>query len=275
MTRRPAGTERASTSTWARIGALALLLLEPTGGGARTTGNEADSAALRTSQAAIGRRSADHQLFDQHGRRLRLAQLQGRPLVVSFVFTNCSTVCSGLTLHLRDTVRIARQALGDRSFSVLTVGFDSAHDTPQRMQAYGRDRGIDDPDWRFASADAVTLRRFTDELGFTWAASPRGFDHITQVTIVDAQGIVAQQVYGEAFEPPELIEPLKQVLLQRNVERASVQGLIERVRLYCSVYDPASRRYRFDYSMIAASLPALLILGMVILAIAVAGRPRR
>lgn len=251
-----------------------MLLLEPTCGSARTTGNEADSAALRTSQAAIGRRTADHELFDQHGRRLQLAELRGRPLVVSFVFTNCSAVCSGLTLHLRDTVRIARQALGDRSFSVLTVGFDSAHDNPQRMQAYGRDRGIDDPGWRFASGDPVTLRRFTDELGFTWAASPRGFDHITQVTILDAQGIVAQQVYGESFEPPELIEPLKQVLLRRNVERASVQGLIERVRLYCSVYDPASRRYRFDYSMIAAALPALLILGMVVLAIAVAGRPR-
>jgi hypothetical protein len=63
--------------------------------------------------------------------------------------------------------------------------------------------------------------------------------------------------------------------LERPVARPSVRGLIERVRLYCSVYDPSSRRYRFDYSMFVAGLPALLALGMVALAIAVYGRLRR
>jgi protein SCO1/2 len=191
------------------------------------------------------------------------------------VFTNCYVVCSGATLNLRDVVRIARETLGDRSFGVLTVGFDSAHDTPSRMLAYGRDRGIVDPQWQFASADAATIRRFTDEIGFTWAASPRGFDHVTQVTVLDADGTVVQQVYGEAFSPPELVEPLKQVLLGRSFERGSLRGLIERVRLYCSVYDPASRRYRFDLSMFAAALPPLLVLGMVGGAIVLVGRRRK
>lgn len=253
---------------------LALLCLDFAGGTAHAAGNEADSAALRTSQAAIGSRTTDHELVDQQGRRFRLAQLRGRPVVVSFVFTHCSAVCSGLTLHLRETVRIARRALGEDGFSVLTVGFDSAHDTPQRMRAYALDRGIDDPGWRFASGDAATLRRFTDELGFTWSPAPGGFDHVTQVTILDAEGRVAQQVYGAEFEPPELIEPLKQLLLQRPVARTSVRGLIERVRLYCTVYDPTSRRYRFDYSMWVMSLPALTVLGIVALALVFAGRSR-
>ncbi|HEX6571961.1 MAG TPA: SCO family protein, partial [Steroidobacteraceae bacterium] len=207
----------------------AAAFLSPVNGAiAQEAVNAADAAALRTSQAAVGARTTEHTFVDQHGRPLRLADLRGRPLVVSFVFTNCYVVCSGLTLHLRDVVRIARETLGADAFGVLTLGFDSVHDTPPRMLAYGRDRGISDPGWMFASADAATVRRFTDELGFTWAPSARGFDHIAQVTILDAEGVVVRQVYGEAFQPPELVEPLKQVILRRPVTRSSLEGLIER-----------------------------------------------
>jgi protein SCO1/2 len=80
--------------------------------------------------------------------------------------------------------------------------------------------------------------------------------------------VVAEQLYGEAFEPPELVEPLKRLVLRQRVERSSVQGLIERVRLYCTVYDPAARRYRFDYSMLAAGLPPLFALAAVALGFA-------
>ncbi len=276
MRRAAAATSPASAGP-ARLGcaAAACMALIVTPGIATATGNEAAAAALRTSQAAIGRATSDHAFVDQDGRTLHLAELRGRPLVVSLVFTHCYVVCSGATLNLRDVVRIARETLGDHGFRVLTVGFDSENDTPARMRAYGRDRGIVDPEWRFASADAATIRRFTDEIGFTWAPSPRGFDHLTQVTVLDADGTVVRQVYGEAFAPPELIEPLKQVILGRSLERASLRGLIERVRLYCSVYDPAARRYRFDLSMIAAALPPLLILGMVAGAIMLAGRRRK
>jgi protein SCO1/2 len=277
VTSRPFAPARASAASRAGIffGVLAAWLAGSTVAHAQAPGNEAASAALRTSQAAIGHRTSDHAFVDQDGRPLRLSQLRERPVVVSLVFTNCYEVCSGLTLHLRDVVRIARETLGARSFAVLTVGFDSANDTPARMRAYARDRGIADPDWRFVSADEATIRRFTDEIGFTWAPSPRGFDHVTQVTILDPAGVVVRQVYGEAFEPPELVEPLKQLMMRGDVARGSVRGLIERVRLYCSVYDPGARRYRVDYSMLAAGLPALLVLGMIAAAIVVAGRRSR
>ncbi|HEX6570533.1 MAG TPA: hypothetical protein VF055_00830, partial [Steroidobacteraceae bacterium] len=94
-------------------------------------------------------------------------------------------------------------------------------------------------------------------------------------TILDAEGVVVRQVYGEAFQPPELVEPLKQVILRRPVTRSSLEGLIERIRLYCTTYDPASRRYRFDYSMFAAGIPALFVLGMLALGVAYAARRKR
>jgi protein SCO1/2 len=204
-----------------------------------------------------------------------MATLRGRPFVLSLVYTNCFHVCSGLTLHLREVVRVAQEAVGEGRFAVLTVGFDSAHDTPARMLAYGLERGIEAEDWRFASADAATINRLAGEVGFTWVASARGFDHITQVSIVDADGRVVQQVYGPDFPPPQLVEPLKSLVLARGLDRSTFQGVVDTVQLFCSVYDPVSGRYRFDYSMFIGALPAFLMLGMVALAIVVAGRRNR
>jgi protein SCO1/2 len=98
---------------------------------------------------------------------------------------------------------------------------------------------------------------------------------VAQVTILDADGRVVRQVYGQDFAPPALVEPLEALLLGRSLERLSVRGLVERVKLYCSVYDPVSGEYQFDYSMLAGAIPALMALGMAAFAIFLAGRPKR
>lgn len=258
-----------------RISAVAAALALLTGSNAAVADRALDAAALRASQAAIGRHIGDLRLSDQFGRSFRLAELAGRPLVISLVYTHCYDVCSGLTLHLRDVVRVARETLGTARFSVLTVGFDVDRDTTASMLAYGLDRGIDDPDWRFATADAATIARLADAVGFVWTPTPTGFQHITQVTVVDADGNVVQQVYGQDFPPPELVEPLKSLVLARGFDRSTVSGVLDSVRLFCTAYDPVSGRYVFDYSMIVAAMPALLLLGMVAAAIIVAGRSNR
>jgi protein SCO1/2 len=234
-----------------------------------------DAAALRQSQAAIGNRTGDYRFVDQRGQPLALAQLRGRPVVMNLVFTNCYSVCSGLTLRLREAVKVARDALGPNSFTVVTVGFDTARDTPERMAAYGRDRSIDDPLWYFVSSDAVTVQRLTDAVGFSWRPSPAGFDHVAQVTLLDRNGVVVRQIYGADFEPPALVEPLRALVLGKGLERLSVGTLITRVQLYCSVYDPVTGRYRFDFSMLAAAIPALLAVCIAVFALRAAGRRQR
>jgi protein SCO1/2 len=43
-----------------------------------------------------------------------------------------------------------------------------------------------------------------------------------------------------------------------------LSGLLDRIRLFCTVYDPASDRYHFDYSLfiqMAIGLAAILAVG--------------
>jgi protein SCO1/2 len=47
-------------------------------------------AALKTSQAAVGKTIGDYTLVDVDGRQLRLAEYRGKPLVVSFIYTGAA-----------------------------------------------------------------------------------------------------------------------------------------------------------------------------------------
>src|SRR5512134_202324 len=116
-----------------------------------------ERAALAVSQSVIGRPLGDYQFVDARGRPFTFSDLRGKPIVLSLVYTSCYQVCSGLTVHLREVVDVARKAVGADSFSVLSVGFDTANDTPERMRLYAAERGAERPGWYFASTDAATI----------------------------------------------------------------------------------------------------------------------
>lgn len=222
-----------------------------------------EKTALATSQAAIGRVIGDHSFIDSRGKTVRLKDLRGRPLLISLIYTSCYHTCPLLTKHLAQIVEIAREALGNDSFAVVTVGFDTAVDTPERMRTYARERGINISEWFFLSADPATIGALTRDLGFVYFESPRGFDHLTQITMLDAQGRVYAQIYGDNFPTPTLVEPLKQLVFGTPAQARSLSGWINGVRLFCTIYDPSSGRYRFDYSLFIAIGVGIISLGAV------------
>jgi protein SCO1/2 len=224
-----------------------------------------EQVALAASQAAIGQPLGRHDLVDSDGQPVSLDRYRGRPLVISLIYTSCSETCPLVTQALYRAVKTGREALGAASFAVVTVGFDAMADTPERMRAYAAGQGVDLPDWAFLSGDHAAIDRLTTALGFLYATSPKGFDHVTQTTIVDAGGTIYTHIYGAEFDPPTLVEPLKDLVFGRHGAIANWSGLVDRVRLICTVYDERTGRYIFDYSIFvglaigAASLAGIAV----------------
>jgi protein SCO1/2 len=219
--------------------------------------------ALAASRAAVGGALSDHLLRDVDGRSVRLHDLRGRPMVVNLVFSSCHGSCGVITRRLAQAVAVARDALGATSFTVITMGFDAANDTPGRMASYAKSHGIGDANWLVLSADDGTARAFARELGFTFVPSPRGFDHVSQVTIVSADGQVYRQVYSDVFPTPALVEPLKELVWGIRSRAPTLDGWLNGLKLICTVYDPSADRYRFDYSVFIAAGAGILCLGGV------------
>jgi len=224
--------------------------------------------ALARSEAAIGNALGDHRLQLADGSTLALSGLWGRPLVLSLVYTGCSTVCPTATETLKLSVAQARRALGAESFQVLTLGFDARNDTPQRMRAFAIDHDIDgDPLWHVASASPAVLSALMDEVGFSYEGAAGGFDHVSQTTIIDPAGRVYRQVYGDDFPLPVLVEPLKELVFGTTAAAFTPSALADRLRFLCTVYDPKLGRYRTDYGIymgMGAGAISLVLMGWVV-----------
>lgn len=223
-------------------------------------------AALKASQGAIGNTlSAGHRFMSSEGQVVTLADLRGKPLVVSMIYTSCYHTCPMTIQHLAEVVDKAKDAVGGNEFNVVVIGFEVDNDTPGAMRYFGRKQGVNDDGWYLLSTDQATIEPLLKELGFVYVPSPRGYDHLIQATLVDADGAVYRQVYGEVFDTQLLVEPIMDLVLRRPKPNESVlDGLVDRVRFFCTTYDPRNDAYRFDYSLfLGMAIGASIILSAI------------
>lgn len=252
---------------WWRVAILMVAVAVSAGPAASARPSLDEETALRVSQAAIGRSVGDYEFTNVAHRTIRLRNLEGKPLVVNMAYSGCADICPTLSESLADAVDVARETLGKDSFTVVTIGFDARHDTPERMRAYARSHGLDLDGWEFLSGDDATIDRLASDLGFLFFAGPQGFDHVSQTTVIDAGGRIYRQIYGATFRPPALVEPLKELIWGEPRGGNALTALVDRVRLICTIYDAGSGRYRFSYAIfigIAIGGVTLLAVGLVI-----------
>jgi protein SCO1 len=240
---------------------LAILLIEPAAAAEPVASRLDPATAIAMSERAVGRSLGNYTLIDSTGTPFSLQDYRGKPLVISLVYTACSSVCPATTQHLIDAVTEAGRVFGPDRFAVLTVGFDARNDTAPRMAQFASIQGIKSPNWRLASSDAATIAALLKDLGFIYRAVAGGFDHPTRTTILDRDGRIYRHVYGDDFPLPMFMEPMKDVIYG-TATPFSFSAVIDRIKFICTAYDPGSRRYRIDFG---------LMFGAVIAAFSLAG----
>ncbi len=220
-------------------------------------------AALATSQAAVGNQLGEHRFTDVDGNPVTLDQFRGKPVVLSMVYTSCHQICPMTTRHLSEVVEKAREALGDDSFNVVMIGFDTAVDTPDAMRFFANKLGVYGKNWQLLSTDKQTVEALSRDLGFLFFPSSNGFDHLIQASVIDAEGRVYRQVYGQVFDTPLLVDPMIELVLGRSPpEQPLLANLVNRIKLFCTTYDPARDGYYFDYSLFLGMLIGATIIGI-------------
>ena len=208
----------------------------------------------------------EHELLDRNERWVRLSSWRGKPLLVSFIYTGCFQVCPTNTKALEQAVRKLEARFGTNQFKVVSIGFNQPADSPLAMKAFAAQHGINFAHWSFLSPPAAAVESLTREFGFSYQATPAGFDHVLQVTLVDAQGRIVRQVYGGELPADALGEPLKQLLAGAPLSpQLSLADLVDRVRILCTVYDPQTGTYRIDYSLAIEVAGGLTFLAAVLL----------
>ena len=248
---------------------LAALIVATAAGAADGAGALDEKEALRASQAVIGSTVPDHALLDRDGRPLRLSSYRGKPLLVSFIYTGCFQVCPTQTRALNEAVKGLDAVFGPHQFNIVSIGFNQPFDSPTAMRAFAAQQRISAPNWAFLSPPPTTVDRLTRDFGFTYAATPAGFDHLLGVTVVDAAGRIHTQVLGNRLTAAQLGEPLRELLRAAPLpQQLRLADVVERIRILCAVYDPETGTYRYDTKlifMIAGGLTFFVSVGVYLL----------
>lgn len=205
-----------------------------------------------TANESIGKKPGNHTLIDQDGNRFSLSEYIGKPLIINFIYTNCSHVCHISTAILAGIRDDMIRELG-QNIHILTVSFDYEMDTPQRMKEYGGNFTKSFKYWRFAAGDKKTIEKLTEEFGFSYQKTKEGFDHINMISIMDLNGKIYKNVfYGTGDNDradKELVESLKGAMSSSASadDILNFTVLINRLKLICSDYDPVSGAYKLNY----------------------------
>ena len=132
-----------------------------------------------------------------------------------------------------------------------------------------------EPD-RLESPPRDAIATLTQAFGFSYVATPAGFDHVLGVTVVDAQGRIHAQVYGDRMRADQLGKPLRELILDAPpLADSTFAAVVERVRILCTVYDPDTGEYRYDVKLIFELIGGLLFFGSVAIYLLLEWRDRR
>lgn len=225
--------------------------------------------ALTAAEFADGVALHDYTLTDQDGKEFQLKSYfgQGKPLLVSFIYTSCAVECPTITNSLASSIKEIQKELGDK-FNVLSIGFDPERDTPERLREYGSHFIENFNTMRFATGSEDTIKRLTKEFGFYFEKAGQGFRHLNMVSVVSADGRIYKQVYTSRIGPEDIRKPLKE-LITGQVPVESPPSLIDQFKQFCSSYDPVSGKYNLNYPAIISiflQLTVMLTIGYFIAA---------
>lgn len=157
---------------------------------------------------------ADFGVRDQDGRMLRLADLRGGPVVVTFLYTTCEDTCP-LTAQ---QIRIALDDLG-HDVPVVAVSVDPANDTPHRARRFAREQSMHGR-MRWALGDASRLQRIWRAYGIQPQTADA--DHTASTVLLDARGVQRVGFATSVLTPEGLAHDI--AMLEREQRDAAGSG---------------------------------------------------
>ncbi|MFI4889353.1 MAG: SCO family protein [Steroidobacterales bacterium] len=131
----------------------------------------------------------DTNLETAEGVGVKLADLQGKPLIATMFYSHCTSVCPLLTTQLQHLVAALSPAERAK-IRVLMVSFDSVRDTPEVLTEFKARHHIEDSNWLVARASASDVRTLAAALGIRYRELPdHSFNHSAVITLLDADGV--------------------------------------------------------------------------------------
>lgn len=130
------------------------------------------------------------------GRKLTLAELKGRPQVVTMFFARCELACPVLVHDVKRIEAALPPELRGKVGFVL-VSFDSERDTPEVLRGYRERQELNPASWTLLQGRPDDVLELGALLGIKFKKDAQGqFAHSNVITVLNPGGEIVYQLNG-------------------------------------------------------------------------------
>jgi protein SCO1/2 len=157
-------------------------------------------------------------LTTQDNKPLQLADLKGKVLLASFIFTTCSGSCPATTSRMVGVQQeLARRGhLKDGRVHLLSITLDPARDTPEKLRDYIKLYDADSTHWTMLTGSADDVNK-TIKAWDMWAkpAANGQLDHPSRIFLIDKQGRIREIYHLGFLKPVWVVEDIELLLKEQ------------------------------------------------------------
>jgi protein SCO1 len=154
-------------------------------------------------------------LTSQDGAQISLADLRGKVVAVTFIFTLCTATCPVLTPMMSLVQDQLGPDFGSKVvFASITV--DPERDSPEMLKMYAQMYGADVAGWSFLTGPPPVIQDLTRRYSVFASKNANGdIEHSFLTSIVDQRGVLRVQYLGVRFDPEEFRRDLVSLMKER------------------------------------------------------------
>jgi protein SCO1/2 len=162
---------------------------------------------------AIGQKVPDFTLIDQHGRQVKLSDMSGKVVALSFMYTHCSYAqyCMRLTNNLGMVGRRFPERLG-KDLALMTISFDPKNDTPAALEKYSETWKSSANGWYFLTGPVDDVKRACLLFGMNFWPDMGMIVHVMHTAVIDRNGYLVANLDGNDFTARQLGDLLEAVM---------------------------------------------------------------
>lgn len=137
------------------------------------------------------KKAPQFEFINQEGDTITNEDYKDKVYLVEFFFTTCPTICPIMNKNL---VEIQDEFNNREDFGIASFTIDPGHDTPEVLNEYAQNYGIDHPNWNLMTGDREKIYQLANK-GFGLyagedAQAAGGFAHQGMFALVDQEGFI-------------------------------------------------------------------------------------
>jgi protein SCO1/2 len=162
---------------------------------------------------AVGQQVPDFALTDQAQAKVRLSQLEGKVVALTFGYSRCPNpnYCLRLSNNLSTVEKRFHDRAG-RDLVLLTIMIDPNHDQGATLVQYAGVFKANPEDWHFLTGPLPEIKQVAGMFGMNFWSDESLLTHTLHTVVIDRQGRLASNIEGNQFTAQQLGDLVQTVM---------------------------------------------------------------